>query len=173
VSPAALAEVEAAVRSAVDAAGPLGLDTSTLGERERAVLAELDGLVVEGGRARAASAADPLAGHPYIAALEAEPFAPPAATGVDPAQLRELVRRGLVIEQDGIWFAPAALEAAARLVASLLASQPEGVTVAVVRDALGTTRKHALPLLARLDATGVTRRRGDVRIAGPRLPDPA
>jgi selenocysteine-specific elongation factor len=39
-----------------------------------------------------------------------------------------------------------------------------------VRDGLGTTRKHALPLLAQLDATGVTRRRGDLRIGGPRLP---
>ena len=28
-----------------------------------------------------------------------------------------------------------------------------------------------MPLLARLDNTGVTRRRGDVRIAGPRLPE--
>jgi hypothetical protein len=39
-----------------------------------------------------------------------------------------------------------------------------------VRDDLGTTRKHALPLLSHFDATGVTRRRGDVRIGGPRLP---
>ena len=54
--------------------------------------------------------------------------------------------------------------------AELLAENPEGVTVAQVRDGLGTTRKHALPLLAELDATGVTRRRGDLRIGGPRLP---
>jgi hypothetical protein len=40
-----------------------------------------------------------------------------------------------------------------------------------VRDGLGTTRKHALPLLAHFDATGVTRRRGDLRIGGPRLPE--
>ena len=44
------------------------------------------------------------------------------------------------------------------------------MTVAQVRDALGTTRKHALPLLAELDGRGITRRRGDVRIAGPKLP---
>jgi selenocysteine-specific elongation factor len=55
----------------------------------------------------------------------------------------------------------------------LLAASPEGFTVAQARDAFGTTRKHALPLLAHLDATGVTRRRGDVRIAGPRLPGAA
>ena len=56
------------------------------------------------------------------------------------------------------------------VVARLLAGAPGGVTVAAVRDALGTSRKHALPLLTQLDATGVTRRRGDLRIAGPRLP---
>jgi selenocysteine-specific elongation factor len=44
------------------------------------------------------------------------------------------------------------------------------VTVATIRDSLGTTRKFLLPLLAHLDATGVTRRRGDLRVAGPRMP---
>jgi selenocysteine-specific elongation factor len=44
------------------------------------------------------------------------------------------------------------------------------VTVADIRTALGNTRKHALPLLAALDAKGITRRRGDIRIAGPRMP---
>jgi selenocysteine-specific elongation factor len=43
--------------------------------------------------------------------------------------------------------------------------------VAEARERWGTSRKYALPLLARLDSTGVTRRRGDVRIAGRRLPD--
>ena len=38
------------------------------------------------------------------------------------------------------------------------------------REAAGITRKHAVPLLAELDARGVTRRRGDLRIAGNRLP---
>jgi len=83
------------------------------------------------------------------------------------------VRRGLVVERDGFYFAPLAIEQAARRVSALLAKTPEGVTVAQVRDALGTTRKHALPLLTHLDATGVTRRRGDVRVGGPRLPQPA
>ncbi len=55
-------------------------------------------------------------------------------------------------------------------VARLLAATPDGVTAGEVRDALGTTRKHAIPLLALLDAAGVTRRRGDLRLGGPRLP---
>ena len=48
-------------------------------------------------------------------------------------------------------------------------SRPDGFTVADFRDAAGNSRKHTLPLLSRLDATGVLRRRGDMRIAGPRL----
>ena len=40
------------------------------------------------------------------------------------------------------------------------------LTVAQIRDTLGTTRKYVLPLLARLDAEGVTVRQGDVRRLG-------
>jgi selenocysteine-specific elongation factor len=69
-----------------------------------------------------------------------------------------------------VYFAAEAIEEAARVVAEILEGAPEGVTVADVRTALGATRKHVVPLLAELDATGVTRRRGDLRIAGPRLP---
>ncbi|MGH9183815.1 MAG: selenocysteine-specific translation elongation factor [Acidimicrobiales bacterium] len=170
VAPAALAATRAALETAVDRAGPLGLDIATLTERERTVLARLDDVVIDAGRVRRPAAADPLADHPYLAALEATPFSPPPPEGVDRDELRELVRRGLVVERDGVWYAPAAVEAAARTVADRLARRPEGLTVAEIRDALGTTRKYLLPLLAVLDGKGVTRRRGDVRIAGPRLP---
>ena len=89
---------------------------------------------------------------------------------MDRQVVRELVRRGLVIERDGVYFAAEAIDQGARVVAGLLAASPDGITVAAVRDALGATRKNVLPLLAHFDATGVTRRRGDLRIAGPRLP---
>ncbi len=170
VAPAARSAAVERVRAAITAAGPLGLDLGSLDERARAVVPTIEGITVDGGRAREAEAADPLLDHPYLAALDAAPFAPPEPVGVDRAELRELVRRGLVVEQDGAWFSAAAVAAAAHKVARLLQTEPDGVTVAQVRDALGTTRKHALPLLARLDADGVTRRRGDLRIAGPRLP---
>ena len=175
VDPAVRSATEERLHGAVEAAGPLGLDLAGMSERERALVETLEGIVVEAGRAKVVAAdggetADPLAGHPYLAALEASPFAPPPPEGVDRAELRELARRGLVIERDGVFFAPSALEEAARRVAVLLAASPEGVTVAQVRDALGTTRKFILPVLAHLDATGATRRRGDLRIAGPRLP---
>ena len=170
VAPVALDEAESELRAAVEAAGPLGLDVAGLDERRRAVLARLDGVVVDGGRARMGTAADPLAGHPYVTALEAGLFSPPDPDGVDRAELSELVRRGLVVERDGAYFGPLAVAEAARRLAAALMVHPDGLTVAQVRDALGTTRKHALPLLAHLDATGVTRRRGDLRIAGPRMP---
>ena len=170
VSDAARAATLERVKTAVEAAGPLGLDQATLTVHERAVLPLLEGVVIDAGRVRLADAVDPLASHPYVEALAAEPFTPPDPTGVSKAELHELVRRGLVVAQDGCYFAPSALDAAAQAVAHLLTQHPEGVTVAQVREELATTRKYALPLLNRLDADGVTRRRGDLRIGGPRLP---
>ncbi|MBV9410790.1 MAG: SelB C-terminal domain-containing protein [Acidimicrobiia bacterium] len=170
VADAALGATVEELERAVADAGALGLDVAALDERKRAALERLEGVVVEGGRVRGSSTDDPLAGHPFVARLEASPFSPPEPDDVDRAELRELVRRGLIVERDGYYFAPAAVEEAGRRVAALLSSAPEGVTVSQVRDALGTTRKHALPMLAHLDATGVTRRRGDVRVGGPRLP---
>jgi selenocysteine-specific elongation factor len=167
-SPAARAETEAWVRTALDT-GPL--EIARLDERAAAVLETIDGISVEHGKARwADDAATDWSTHPYVAALEAAPFTPPDPTGVDRGDLRELVRAGLVVERDGCYFAASAIDAAARAVADLLAAAPEGVTTSAVREALGTTRKYAIPLLGHLDATGVTRRRGDLRVAGPRLP---
>ncbi len=157
------------LRRRLAGAGPLGLEVATLDERERAVVATFTDVVVGGGYARTGASADPLADHPYVAALAAGGMAPPDPEGVDRAELRELVRRGLVVERDGQCFHTDALAAAAELAARLLARTPEGFTVSEFRDAAGVTRKHALPLVSELDARGVTRRRGDVRVAGPRL----
>jgi selenocysteine-specific elongation factor len=63
------------------------------------------------------------------------------------------------------------IDAAARVAAELLRADPNGFTVAQFRDATGASRKFVLPLMAELDSRGVTRRRDDVRIGGPRLPD--
>jgi selenocysteine-specific elongation factor len=41
-----------------------------------------------------------------------------------------------------------------------------GLTVAEIRDMLGTTRKYAVPLCEHLDRIGVTRREGDLRALG-------
>jgi selenocysteine-specific elongation factor len=170
VDPGALAEVTAKVREQVDAAGAFGLDVAALPERERAVLDTMADVTVTAGRARAGGPSDALDRHPWVQALIDNPFNPPPPDNVAREELRELRRLGLVVERDGCWFAASAVEDAARVVASLLAATPDGVTASAVREALGTSRKYLLPLLGHLDATGVTRRRGDLRIAGPRLP---
>ena len=172
VAPAARDAAVTALAARVAAAagdGGLGLDVAALDERDRALLSELAGVEVDAGRAQPAGRA-PVADHPWLAALDESPYSPPPPDGVDRTLLRELVRSGRVVERDGLYYSPAAVDAAARTVAALLGAAPEGVTASAVREALGTTRKFLLPLLAELDARGITRRRVDVRIAGPRLP---
>ncbi len=171
VSATVLEDALTRLRKAVKDAGPLGLDIAGLDERDRAALSLMEDMATEGGRVRLVGQSDPFENHRYTAALEAAPFTPPdpEAVGVDRSEVRELVKRGLIVEQDGVFFAAAAVQEAQSVLAEMLASQPDGVTVAEVRERLATTRKYALPLLAWMDGHGVTRRRGDVRIAGPRL----
>lgn len=172
VSPDARARAERALNEAVAAAPPLGIEISGLDDRQRALVAQMDDLVVRGDRVlRRDSSEGSAEATRWLEELEAQLFAPPPPDRtVPPAVVRDLVRRGLVVEAAGLLFHPLAVDRAARTVAELLAKEPAGVTVAAVREALGTSRKWAMPLLAHLDAAGVTRRRGDVRVAGPRLP---
>ncbi|GAC1544186.1 MAG: selenocysteine-specific translation elongation factor [Acidimicrobiales bacterium] len=177
VDPPLLADAQARLAEAVASAGSDGLEVAALSERDRAVLAHgLPDTVIDAGRARPAGAlpkgVSPEA-QSILDELVAQPWSPPDVAGPQRGALRELARAGLAVEAGPIWFATTAVEEAARRVAALLVGTPEGVTVSDVRDALGATRKHVVPLLGHLDASGVTRRRGDLRVAGPRLPPPA
>jgi selenocysteine-specific elongation factor len=173
VDPARLSAARRELAARIEAAPAPGLDVAELEERDRAVLSTLPDVVVSHGRARTAAsdASERLEHHPFLAALEAAPFSPPspAELGVDQAEVRQLVRKGRVLERDGLYFAPAAIERAAALVERLCAECPEGVTVGQLREAMGTTRKWAVPLAGLLDARGITHRRGDRRVPGPRL----
>ena len=170
VAPTAMAALDASLHERVAAAGALGLDVATLDERERALLATFADVRVDGGRVLAADAVDEFADHPVLELLRAGGTAPPEPTGVDRVTLRELLRRGLLVERDGIVFHPDAIDAAAHAMARLLVAHPEGVTMSQLREELGISRKYALPIANELDSRGVTRRRGDLRIGGPRLP---
>ncbi len=171
VAPDALEAMQVSLLERIETAGALGLDLASLDDRERAAAESVEGVEIEAGRATIGIPEDPLADHPWLAMLEAEPFAPPSPDGFDRSEVRELVRRGTVIEQDGVFFASSAVDQAARLVAGRLATN-DGITVADVRDLLGTSRKYVLPMLNHFDQNGITRRRDDLRIAGPRLPNP-
>ncbi len=54
-----------------------------------------------------------------------------------------------------------------RQVVQLLADG-QGRTLSQIREALGTTRKYAVPLCEYFDSLGLTRRQGDLRVLGPR-----
>ncbi|MBI3997481.1 MAG: selenocysteine-specific translation elongation factor [Armatimonadetes bacterium] len=68
-------------------------------------------------------------------------------------------------------FAAKTLEEVRRTVVRMLREGAE-VTVATLRDRLGTSRKYALAVLEYLDASRVTRRVGDRRVLGPQADDP-
>jgi len=100
-----------------------------------------------------------------------EPDALKALAGANASHLKEILN---VCEAEG-WIVPfsdeqwlhAARETEMRsLVVKTLterAHRGAGMTVAEIRDLLGTTRKFAVPLCEYLDRIGVTRREGDFR----------
>jgi selenocysteine-specific elongation factor len=107
------------------------------------------------------------AGRAVLDALRATPFAPPDPRGVvdDPRVLAALVREGAVTKCDDIWFASDALARAAAMVDAAFATRPE-LAVSDLRDIFGSSRKYTIAIAGWLDATGVTRRRGDQRVRG-------
>jgi selenocysteine-specific elongation factor len=173
MAPEALEATRQEIAAAAEAAGRSGADVASLSEIERAVLGSgVPGVTVRGDRVMTASAHSAelsAAARRVLSELEASPWAPPEVPLADRGALRELERAGLVRAAGELWFSSRAVDAAEALLAGLLVERPEGITVSTAREALGTTRKYVMPLLAHFDATGVTRRRGDVRIAGPRL----
>ncbi len=114
----------------------------------------------------AVTAAGSDAGRALLAELDATPFSPPAPT--DPALARALVREGALVDVDGIVFTSDAIGRARALLRPALVDGGS-ITVSDARELLGSSRKFVVPLLERFDREGFTRRRGDVRISGPRL----
>lgn len=171
VNPKVLESLVDDLQNLIDNSGSLGLDLAGVNPLQRAALKIIENIEIDGNHARRGGTGRSIAQHPFIGELEANPFHPPAPDRIDHDQLRELVRKGLVVEEDGIYFAAQAIERAAKVVSRMLLTKPDGITVSEIREQWGTTRKYALPLLTHLDNTGVTRRRGNLRIAGRRLPN--
>lgn len=103
-----------------------------------------------------------------LAALRAAPFAPPRlseaveATGVPEAVVRQLEREGAVVRLGpDLVLAAEAIPAAADHLRGTFGTQ--AFTAAQAKDAWGTTRKYAVPLLEELDRRALTRRAGDLR----------
>ena len=97
--------------------------------------------------------------------LAAAPFMAPDVgrlreLGLDPRAIAAAARAGLLLRvTDQIVLAPGAKAEAARILAGL----PQPFTTAEARQALGTTRRVAIPLLEYLDRAGITQRLPDDR----------
>lgn len=108
-----------------------------------------------------------------LAELRANLFSPPDRQelerlgNLEPV-LKFLHSQGDLIQAGGLAFAREAVDEAVTALRRHFDQEPQ-LTLAQFRDYLGTSRKYALPLLEYLDGAGFTRRRGDVRIAGPNL----
>ncbi|MCC6420189.1 MAG: SelB C-terminal domain-containing protein [Gemmataceae bacterium] len=110
-----------------------------------------------------------------VAAYQEAAFTPPepasfaGAAGGNAANLKDLfdvcVAEGYLVPVGGDVYLHAEAEAEMRRrLAERLAGNATGLTVAEIRDLLGTTRKYAVPLCEYLDRVGVTRREGDLRL---------
>jgi selenocysteine-specific elongation factor len=171
-SAAMLSAAHAELLDLVRASGDRGVDVAGLADALRQAVKMLrPGVaVIENGRLYAPDRAPSQQVHSAVLdAFETQLVAPPDAKGFDRDELRRLVQSGRLVTLGGIHFATTALDHAHEVVRGLLASKPEGFSASEFREALGTSRKFAIPLAEALDARGITRRRGDVRIAGPRL----
>jgi len=140
-----------------------------------ALLLRDPGLVQEAGTVRSQehSGSLPLeqqrARDQIVARIEAGGMSPPLITelGADPALLRALMEAGdLVRVGDFYLTADQAGKIRSEVRGAIAHSGP--LTVAQIRDLLGTSRKYAVPLCEWLDSTGATRRQGDMRHLGPR-----
>jgi len=97
-----------------------------------------------------------------LAALRKAGFSPPRRVELELGLELEhaLIRRGSVVEvSNELIYLSEILDRIVERAREL----PDGFTVADFRDALGITRKHAIPLLEWMDAHGVTIRDGDGR----------
>lgn len=102
-----------------------------------------------------------------IAAISGEHEATPptvkqlVASGFDPALIDVAGRSGRLIRlSQDLVVTPAVLAHAVEVARE---HAEDGMTVSALREALNTSRKYAVPLAGYLDATGVTRRQGDLR----------
>ena len=95
-----------------------------------------------------------------------DPAQPPTirelqGSGIGREVLDAAVRAGLVVRvAPDLAFLSSLVRRAEAIVAD---AGSAGITVSAFREALGTSRKYALPLLAWFDQRGITRRQGDLR----------
>ena len=100
----------------------------------------------------------------YLRQLVSDPFSPPTDIPIDSEVVNLLDDEGKVVKvsETVVFSATAYREMVDRISAHL--KEHGEITVADVRDLLGTSRKYALALMDHLDHVRITRRVGDVRV---------
>ena len=100
----------------------------------------------------------------YIRTLEAEPFSPPTDAPPDDEVLNLLDEQGKVVRvSETVVYSAEAYEQMVGAVSEYIRENGE-ISVANVRDVLGTSRKYALALMDYMDHKRITRRVGDTRV---------
>ncbi len=117
-------------------------------QRWRDLAARLDAAVVDGSLPRLFTTEDA------------------SLVGATPRELRRLDDEGLVVAIPPFLVTTGTYRALAAAVRNRLAAGP--ATAAELKDAVGLTRRHAIPLLEALDRDGLSRRVGDLRIGADR-----
>ncbi len=108
-------------------------------------------------------------------AIRAGRFSPPESTALarELGVAHELVDRLLQLSAaegrlvqvgEHLYVSPEVANELVAKVRAALERKPSGLTVAEIRDVLGTTRKYAVPYCEYLDSIGVTQRKGDLRV---------
>lgn len=136
--------------------------------------------VVPRGHAAAMAPEDQALLDLLLAEFHAAAFQPPGLEGLaartpkNEKRVRQLVdlaaaRGQLVRIADGIWLHGDRWRELCRAASDAIRARGP-LTVADVRAMTRSSRKYIVPLLEKLDAAGVTKRSGDMRVLGPRAP---
>ena len=100
----------------------------------------------------------------YIRTLESDPFSPPTDASMDDEVLNLLDEQGRVVRvSDTVVYSADAYAQMVDIVSEYIRENGE-ISVANVRDVLGTSRKYALALMDYMDHKRITRRVGDARV---------
>ena len=100
----------------------------------------------------------------FVNSLDQNPYSPPGEVMLESELLNLLVQQGRVVKvSDGVVFSTSAYNEMVDKVIAYAKARGK-VTVAEVRDMLGTSRKYALALLEYMDEKKLTRRIGDERV---------
>jgi selenocysteine-specific elongation factor len=100
----------------------------------------------------------------YIASLETAPYAPPLGSRPEAELVAYLNDTGEVVDvSDGVVFTADAYREMVDAVVALLRERGT-VTMAEVRDLLGSSRRYVQALLEHMDSDRITVRRGDARV---------